>query len=108
MASVINQTLCRSNDKQNITRIEMSNQINYWHNNANETRVLNHIRLHCKNREICIICNICMNFTTIRAIPIFYFFSTFYETILRHNHRGLPEDVGVRDEPWGIGKEGEN
>ena len=27
---------------------------------------------------------------------------------MRHNHRGLPEDVGVRDEPWGIGKEGEN
>ena len=40
MASVINQTLCRSNDKQNITRIEMSNQINYWHNNANKTLVL--------------------------------------------------------------------
>ena len=68
MASVINQTLCRSNDKQNITRIEMSNQINYWHNNVN------HIRLHCKNREICIICNNCMNFTTIRVNPIIHFF----------------------------------
>ena len=39
MASIINQTLCRSNDKQNLTRIEMFNQINYWHNNVNNIRL---------------------------------------------------------------------
>ena len=65
MALIINQPLCRSNDKQNITRIEMSNQINYCHNNVN------HIRLQCKNREICIICNNCMNLKTIRAFRLF-------------------------------------